>query len=351
MKTEILKINRDNIDIDKIKYAAKVLREGGLVAFPTETVYGLGANALNEKSLKKIFEAKGRPSDNPLIVHIADKKDVYQLTLDISEYAEKLMDMFWPGALTLVFKKDSKVPDIVTAGLSTVALRMPQHPIALELIREAKVPVAAPSANVSGRPSPTSSKHVIEDLNGKVDVIIEGGNANIGVESTVIDATLWPPVVLRPGGISIEQLKDAIGHINVDPALFKEDGDKFVPKSPGMKYKHYAPKAEVIVIEGEVLKVAGKINTLIEEYKCKGILPGVLSTKQTRSFYKCEHVVSVGDRLEPETIAANLFKALRDFDDMGVQVILAEAVESTGIGLAIMNRMKKAAGYKTIYVS
>ena len=351
MKTEILTIDENNIDTYKIKYAASVLKEGGLVAFPTETVYGLGANALNEKALLKIFEAKGRPSDNPLIVHIADKEEAYGLMKDIRDDSLKLMDKFWPGPLTLVGKKTSSVPDIVTAGLDTVAIRMPSNKIALSLIKESKLPVAAPSANVSGRPSPTTAKHVIDDLNGKIDVIIEAGDSNIGVESTVLDITLWPPTILRPGGVSKEQLQKFLGEVDVDPTLTEKNLDKLIPKSPGMKYKHYSPKAELIVVEGELSNVAGKINVLVEEYKKKGLSVGVLSTEQTRDLYNGAKVISLGDRTEPESIASNLFKALRDFDDLGVQLILAEAVDDKGIGFAIMNRMKKAAGYKVVHIS
>ncbi|AUG59004.1 L-threonylcarbamoyladenylate synthase [Acetivibrio saccincola] len=350
MKTEILKIDENNIDFEKIKYAAKVLKEGGLVVFPTETVYGLGADALNGKAVLKIFEAKGRPSDNPLIVHIACKEEIYNLMVDIPCDALKLMDKFWPGPLTLVGKKTSNVPDSVTAGLDTVAVRMPKNKIALSLIEEAKLPVAAPSANLSGRPSPTTAKHVIDDLNGRVDVIIEAGNSDIGVESTVLDITLWPPVILRPGGVSKEQLEEFLGKVDVDPSLTEKDLDGLIPKSPGMKYKHYSPKAELIVVEGEVSDVVGKINAIAGEYKEKGLSVGVLSTEQTKNLYNGAVVISLGDRLEPETIASNLFKALRDFDDLGVQIILAEAIDDKGIGFAVMNRMRKAAGYKIIHI-
>lgn len=351
MKTDILKIDENNIDTDKIKYAASILKEGGLVAFPTETVYGLGANALNKKALLKIFKVKGRPSDNPLIVHIADKNEAYGFMKDIQGGALKLMEKLWPGPLTLVGKKTSSVPNIVTAGLDTVALRMPNNKIALSLITEANLPIAAPSANLSGRPSPTTAKHVIDDLNGRVDIIIEAGDSNIGVESTVLDISLWPPTILRPGGISKEQLQKILGEVDIDPTLMEENLDKFIPKSPGMKYKHYSPKADLIVVEGELSNVAGKINALLEEYKKKGLSVGVLSTEQTRNLYNGAKVISLGDRLEPETIASNLFKALRDFDDLGVQLILAEAVDDRGIGFAIMNRMKKAAGYKIVHIS
>jgi len=351
VKTEILKIQPDNIDNEKIKYAAKVLREGGIVAFPTETVYGLGADALNENAVKKIFEAKGRPSDNPLIVHITGREYVDGLAAAISPQAGILMDRFWPGPLTLVLPKSDKIPSVITAGLSTVGLRAPAHPIALALIREAGIPIAAPSANLSGKPSPTVSKHVIDDLNGRVDVIIDGGSADIGVESTVLDVTTDIPVILRPGGVSFEQLKEVLGNVAMDPSLMKKPSGDFVPKAPGMKYTHYSPKADVIVVEGEPLKVAEKINSLIMEYQSKDIPVGVLATKQTKELYKGVPLITLGDRLEPATIAANLFKAFRDFDDIGIRVILAEAIDNEGIGLAVMNRMKKAAGYNIIKVT
>lgn len=350
MKTEILKIQLDNIDNEKLKYAAEVLRGGGIVAFPTETVYGLGADALNENAVKKIFEAKGRPSDNPLIVHITGRESVDGLAAVVSAQAEVLMERFWPGPLTLVLEKSDKIPSVITAGLSTVGLRAPSHPIALALIREADIPIAAPSANLSGKPSPTTSKHVIDDLFGRVDVIIDGGNADIGVESTVLDVTTYPPTVLRPGGVSFEQLADVLGNVDMDPSLMEKASGDFVPRAPGMKYTHYAPKAEVIVIEGETLKVAEKINSLITEYCCKNIPVGILSTEQTKGLYKGVPTITLGDRLQPATIAANLFKAFRDFDDIGIEVILAEAINNEGIGLAVMNRMKKAAGYNIIRV-
>ncbi len=351
MKTEIIKVDIDNIDILKIKYAAQVLRDGGLVAFPTETVYGLGADALNEGAVKKIFEAKGRPSDNPLIVHVADKNSVVNLVAQIPEKALHLMDKFWPGPLTLVMEKLSIIPEIITAGLDTVAVRVPANPIALALIREAGIPVAAPSANVSGKPSPTDPKHVINDLNGKVDVIIDGGFSDIGVESTVVDMVLEPPMLLRPGGVTVEQLTSVLGRIQIDTAIAgKSLDDRVIPRSPGMKYKHYAPKADVIIVEGEQEKIVLRINEMARDYEEKGIKVGILATDQTTHMYPEFLTVSLGSRLDPGTIAANLFKALRAFDKTDVKVILAEAVDVSGIGLAVMNRMKKAAGYNIIEV-
>ena len=348
LKTEILSIDINNIDLNKIRFAAEIIRSGGLVAFPTETVYGLGANALNEIAVKKIFDAKGRPSDNPLIMHIADKSTIFEIVGNVPANASILMDKFWPGPLTMVFEKAPIVPDIITAGLPTVAVRVPSHPVALELIREAGVPIAAPSANISGKPSPTESKHVIDDLYGKVDVIIDAEGAKIGVESTVLDITLMPPVILRPGGVSFEELCNVLGEVYIDPALVSKDTEGLRPRSPGMKYTHYSPKAEVIVIEGDVLKVANKINELINDYKAKNISVGVLATEQTKHFYKDVPVLCLGDRTEPFEIAANLFKAFRNFDDTSIEVILSEAVESKGIGMAVMNRMNKAAGYNII---
>ncbi len=348
MKTEILKIDINNIDAEKIKYSAEVIKSGGLVAFPTETVYGLGANGLDEKAVKKIFEAKGRPSDNPLILHIADRKQVFELAKDVPSNAGKLMDSFWPGPLTMIFNKAQNVPGVISAGLDTVALRMPSHPIALALIKESGVPIAAPSANTSGRPSPTNAKHVIEDLSGKIDVIIDAGNAKIGLESTVLDVTVDPPVVLRPGGITLKQIGDVIGHADIDPTLMtKAEGD-FRPRSPGMKYKHYSPKADVIIVEGSPDRVLQKIKELVCMHSQKGKTVGVLATDQTKELYPSVEVISLGDRDKLETVAANLFWALREFDKKNVDIIVAEAVDYEGIGLAVMNRMKKAAAYNII---
>ncbi|HHW47028.1 MAG TPA: threonylcarbamoyl-AMP synthase [Clostridiaceae bacterium] len=350
MKTEIIKLNPDNIYTEKIDYAANVLKSGGLVAFPTETVYGLGADATNENAVKKIFTAKGRPSDNPLIVHISNKNDVERLVSRIPSSAFRLMDKFWPGPLTLIMEKSRIIPHVITAGLSTVAIRMPSHPVALALIERSGLPVAAPSANTSGKPSPTNAKHVIDDLYGKVDVIIDAGSCGVGLESTVLDITTEPPVILRPGGVTYEQLKEVLGSVDTDPALFSKDFMNATPKSPGMKYKHYSPKAEVIIIKGKSEKVAGRINKMAEELRLNGLKVGILATEQTKALYRDAEIISAGDREHLETIASNLFKALREFDKRGVDVILAESVENSGIGLAIMNRLNKAAGYNIIEV-
>lgn len=349
MKTQILKIDTGAPDWDKqLDPAAEILRSGGLVAFPTETVYGLGANALDESAVKAIYEAKGRPSDNPLIVHIADTTAVKDLADNVPEAAQALMDAFWPGPLTLVMPRSSLVPDIITAGLDTVAVRMPSHPIASALIKKAGVPVAAPSANSSGRPSPTLARHVIEDLMGKVDVIIDGGNAEVGVESTVLDITVTPPAILRPGGVTLEQLRRVMSDVVGDRLPDAADMSG-VPKSPGMKYRHYSPKATMLLLQGTPEQVAAEISKRAELYHREGTAVGILVTDETAALYEpslysyCK-ILSLGSRREPETLASNLFRCLREFDEKGVEVIMAETTDVSGIGQAVMNRMIKAAG-------
>lgn len=350
MKTEIIKIDANNIDLNKIRYAAEVIKSGRLVAFPTETVYGLGANALNEKAVNNIFKAKGRPSDNPLILHVSELSHCDKIGRDIHEDVFMLMNSFWPGPLTLVVKKTEAVPDNVSAGLNTVGIRMPSHPVALELIKHANIPVAAPSANRSGRPSPTMAEHVIEDLYGHVDLIIDSGDCNIGVESTVLDTTSDPFMILRPGGVTLEQINELIKDVNIDPTLLTSKMEGLAPKAPGMKYTHYAPKAEVIIVKGEELAVAKKINELIQENKTKGKNIGILLTDETKKYYNEVECISLGSKENLNIVASNLFGALRSFDEKKVDIILAEAVEETGIGLAIMNRMTKAAGYNVLTV-
>ncbi|MDP4092426.1 MAG: L-threonylcarbamoyladenylate synthase [Bacillota bacterium] len=350
MKTEILKIDKDQIDLSKIRYSADIIRNGGLVAFPTETVYGLGANAYDENAVQNIFKAKGRPSDNPLIVHVSCIEEVPGLVLDMPSNASRLMDEFWPGPLTIIMRKSERVPYIVTAGINTVGIRMPSHPVALSLIREAGVPIAAPSANSSGKPSPTNAAHVITDLSGKVDVIIDSGISNVGLESTVLDITDDNPVILRPGGITPAQIEKVLGKVSIDPAILRKADANFKPKAPGMKYTHYSPKADVIVVDGQPEKAAAKINELWEDYKLNNIFAGILATDQTIDLYGDKCVISAGDRERPETIANSLFRLLRKFDEIGVRVILAEAIDNSGIGLAVMNRLNKAAGYNIIKV-
>ncbi|HCD08869.1 MAG: Sua5/YciO/YrdC/YwlC family protein [Thermoanaerobacter sp.] len=346
--TKIIRVNKNNPEIELIDFAAKVIKEGGLVAFPTETVYGIGVNSFNEEAIKKIFIAKGRPQDNPLIVHIAELEQIYDLVKEVPQKAKTLMKKFWPGPLTLIFKKSQKVPYVNTAGMDTVAIRMPSNTIAHLLIKRAEVPISAPSANVSGKPSPTDASHVIEDLYGKVDVIIDGGKCDVGVESTVLDLTEKVPVILRPGAVTLEMLREVIGNVEVDPSLLKKPQEDLKPKSPGMKYKHYSPNAEVYIVTGDLEKVVKKIQELTEEQLKYGKKVGIMATVQTSTQYEKGEIIVVGDRNRPETIAKNLFEVLRQFDKKGVDVIFAESFEYDNIGLAIMNRLEKAAGYKEI---
>jgi L-threonylcarbamoyladenylate synthase len=340
MQTTILKVNPNNPSISQIRLAAKIIKSGNVVAFPTETVYGLGANALDYKSVRKIFAAKGRPSDNPLIVHISDIAEVGILADNIPSTAYDLMDRFWPGPLTLVLKKSKIVPKIVTGGLDTVAIRMPKHKIAYRLIREAGVPIAAPSANVAGRPSPTMAKHVKEDLSGKISLIIDGGPTKIGIESTVVDLSRRTPMLLRPGSVTLEQLQEMIGAVNVHPIIFGKK-TKSVHRSPGMRYRHYSPNAKIILVEGT--KARQKISKLLHQYKSQGMRVGILSME--KNSMKSDLTRFVGSN--PNTIAANLFKSFREFDEKKIDIILTHGVSQNGLGLGIMNRLSKAA-YKKI---
>lgn len=352
MKTVIEKYFEKNTEENEIlmKEAGDIIRRGGLVAFPTETVYGLGANALDKEAAKKIYEAKGRPSDNPLIAHISDIKQVYELGKNIPKKAEKLMKKFWPGPMTLVFEKQDIVPEGVTGGLSTVAIRMPDNEVALKLIEAAGVPIAAPSANTSGRPSPTLAGHVLEDMNGRIDMIIDGGQVNIGIESTIVDMTVEPPMILRPGYITKSMLEEVIGEVAVDKITTIKDkselSEDYRPKAPGMKYRHYAPKADFTMFEGDTDKVVDHINRLVKDNETKGIKTGIIATDETVSQYGADIVVSIGSRADEETIAKNLYKVLRDFDSMAVDVIYGETFFDDDLGSAIMNRLIKAAGYK-----
>ena len=338
IKTKILKANEISI-----REGANLIREGKLVAFPTETVYGLGANGLNEEAVSQIFIAKGRPSDNPLILHIASREQLEPLVKSISQEMKMIMEKFWPGPLTILFKKSDFVPSVITAGLDTVAIRMPNHPVALEFIRLSGVPIAAPSANTSGRPSPTEANHVIEDLYGKVHMIIDGGPTGIGVESTVLDLSGDMPIILRPGGITLEQLQNIVPNVAEDLSIIKDDGN-IIPKSPGQKYRHYAPKAEMMVFTGEIRDIIDTINKNAEEYISRGKCVGIMATDETRDRYKKGLVISMGSRENRETIAHNLFSTIRLFDEKGVDIILCEGVDLSHIGKAIMNRIKKAAG-------
>jgi L-threonylcarbamoyladenylate synthase len=334
---------------EMIEKAAALLRSGETVAFPTETVYGLGANALDPAAIKKIFAAKGRPSDNPLIVHIADFEDLEALVEEVSVMAKDLMNAFWPGPLTLVMKKKPEVPFEVTAGLPTVAVRMPVHVLARRLIRAAGVPVAAPSANLSGRPSPTSAEDVIRDLDRRVACIVCGDTSEIGLESTVVDVTGKEPVILRPGGITLEMIREVAGSGRYDEAVDRKLLEGEQASSPGMKYAHYSPDAEVLIFTGLQENVRSAVKARYETLKSCDKVVGVMTFDEHLEDYAgLDHVMSLGHLSKLEEVGQNLFRTLRAFDDAGVEVILSEGVEDTGFGKAIMNRLIKAAGYRII---
>lgn len=341
MDTKII----DLMQSGDLKVAAEILKSGGTVAFPTETVYGLGANALMNDAINKIYQAKGRPSDNPLIVHLTEKSMMLDLVEEISSKAEKVMDAFWPGPLTLIFKSKGSVASNVTAGLSTLAIRMPSHPVAKELLDLAQVPVAAPSANLSGKPSPTEGKHVIEDLSGRVDAIVVAEQSEHGLESTILDMTQEPPMLLRPGSVTVEALEGVIGPIQVDPALNKKMSQDIQPKAPGMKYTHYSPEADVKIVQGDLEKVVSHIQDLVNNTNGK---IGVMCCDETLDKYKADVVLSLGRRSHLAEIASNLFKTLRKFDELGVDIVYCEGYDTLGMGQAIMNRLNKAAGYEII---
>lgn len=344
INTKISKIDESNIDMEEIRKHAKLLSEGNTVIFPTETVYGLGANALDEDAVKKIYEAKGRPSDNPLIVHICEKDEINKLATDINKKAKKLMDEFWPGPLTMIFKKKEIVPQRTSGGLDTVAIRMPSNPIAREIIRQSGVPIAAPSANISGRPSPTKGQHVCDEMNGRVNGIIVAGDCNFGLESTVIDMTSEKPMILRPGSVTKEQMELLIGEVLIDPSI-EGKADVKKAKAPGMKYTHYSPNGDVFIVSGEDSKVINKINSLIDENEEKGLRCGVMCLNKNKENYKGE-VIGLGDNLEE--VGSNLFNALIEMDKKEMDIIYSEAFSNHGVGRAIMNRLMKSAGYKII---
>ena len=348
MDTIIRKLTDSPEDEDIYQQAAQIICRGGLVAFPTETVYGLGADGMSEDAARKIYAAKGRPTDNPLILHIADRKDLERITDKVTEDADKLMTCFWPGPLTLIFEKRKEVPYGITGGLETVAVRMPSHPAIRELIRRSGTAIAAPSANTSGRPSPTMAEHVWEDMAGRIDMLIDGGNVGIGLESTIVDMTVDPPMLLRPGYITVPMLKRVIGRLQIDPSLMEEAAPGVKPKAPGMKYRHYAPKAELTIAEGELDKAAEEIERLAEEKRRQGYRTGIIATEETRKFYHGEDVRIIGTRQDEETIARHLFAVLREFDELGTQYIFSEAFSQQDLGQAIMNRLLKAAGHQII---
>lgn len=397
--------DRNHIKDEELKEAAGILRSGGLVAFPTETVYGLGGNALDEDAARKIYAAKGRPSDNPLIAHVSCVEEVAPLVKEIPEAGRKLMEAFWPGPLTMIFPKSEKVPYGTTGGLDTVAIRMPDDPVANRLIALAGVPVAAPSANTSGRPSPTTADHVWQDMNGRIEMIIDGGPVGIGVESTIVDVSSAVPAVLRPGAITMEMLEEVLGEVSVDPAILGPLSADVRPKAPGMKYKHYAPKADLTLVEpgtgadresraeqvtgaeqktgaGQVTGAeqktrAGqktgadrntgaypetgldetqlqamirKVRELSREKIEAGYKVGVICTDESRDCYTDGEVRSIGARKSQASVAHNLYALLREFDDLGVDYIFSESFPKDHLGQAIMNRLSKAAGYKIVKV-
>ena len=379
--------DRNHIKDEELKEAAGILRSGGLVAFPTETVYGLGGNALDEDAARKIYAAKGRPSDNPLIAHVSCVEEVEPLVKEIPEAGRKLMEAFWPGPLTMIFPKSEKVPYGTTGGLDTVAIRMPDDPVANRLIALAGVPVAAPSANTSGRPSPTTADHVWQDMNGRIDMIIDGGPVGIGVESTIVDVSSAVPAVLRPGAITMEMLEEVLGEVSVDPAILGPLSADVRPKAPGMKYKHYAPKADLTpgepgtgadresraeqvtgaeqkngadrntgaypetgLDETQLQAMIRKVRELSREKIEAGYKVGVICTDESRDCYTDGEVRSIGARKSQPSVAHNLYALLREFDDLGVDYIFSESFPKDHLGQAIMNRLSKAAGYKIVKV-
>ncbi|SFO60125.1 L-threonylcarbamoyladenylate synthase [Pseudobutyrivibrio sp. JW11] len=346
-------VSAEPINMEYISEASEILRKGGLVAFPTETVYGLGGDAKDKEASRKIYAAKGRPSDNPLIVHIARFSQLQEISKDLPENAKKLADAFWPGPLTMVVNKNEVIPYETTGGLDTVAVRMPNNPIALALIEESGCMIAAPSANTSGRPSPTKASHVYEDLSGKIDAILDGGAVDIGLESTIVDLTEDVVTILRPGYINMEMLKEVVGEVRIDPGIVYNDkgttsGAK--PKAPGMRYKHYAPKGDLTIISGDEDKVVAKINELTKAAIEAGSKVGIIATSETADRYSDGQILVIGDRSDEGSIAHNLYDILRKFDELGVDLIYSESFATPNMGQAIMNRLLKAAGQKTLDV-
>ena len=344
MKTEYLKMTGSEDDEEKLARAAEIIKGGGLVAIPTETVYGLGASALDDAAVARIFEVKGRPQDNPLIIHVCESRELEKWCVDVPDAAYSLAGRFWPGPLTMVLKRSQLVPDRVTAGMDTVAVRCPDHPATLELIRLSGVPIAAPSANISGKPSPTSAGHVMHDIGGRIEAVLDGGECRVGLESTIIDLSVMPPRLLRPGGISLEQLREQLGEVAVDAAVYRRlrDGEK--PKAPGMKYRHYAPEAAVTVVDGSTERAARYINDHSDGHTA------VLCFDGEETLYTAPVVLSYGEYDKPETLAEKLFARLRELDRDDIKKIFARCPPKNGVGLAVYNRISKAAGNNVIEV-
>ena len=349
MNTKIVKIDPAHPRMEDIREAGRIIREGGLVAFPTETVYGLGGNALDVTASQRIYAAKGRPSDNPLIVHIADMASLLPLVTEIPEAARKLASACWPGPLTMIFHKSSIVPLETTGGLDSVAVRFPSHPIACALIRAGGGYVAAPSANTSGRPSPTMAEHVIEDLKGKIEMIVDGGSVGIGLESTIVDFTENIPTILRPGYINEQMLRDILGEVRMDKGLLAENS-RIHPKAPGMKYRHYAPKGSLLIVEGQTDRVAAKIEEMAREKTAAGYTVGIIGTDESVGRYSSGIIKSIGTRSDEESIGRHLYSVLREFDDCGAAYLFSESFDTPKMGQAIMNRLLKAAGHQVIKV-
>lgn len=345
MECELVKIN--SIKDEALTKAADFIKNGGLVAFPTETVYGLGGDGLNSEAASKIYKAKGRPSDNPLILHINDQKMLHKIVNDVNSMAKKIMTAFCPGPITLILPKSDIVPSSVTGGLDTVAVRMPDNDIARELIRLSNTPIAAPSANISGRPSPTTAQAVYNDLHDRIDMILDGGACHFGVESTIVDCTEDVPIILRPGAITKEMLEELFPVVKIDKAII---GENVVPKAPGMKYKHYAPKANMILFEGSSAKMVEAIASKMADYEKEGKKVGLVVSYEVAEKLQHENTAIYGNQEDLLTIASEIYECLRFFDDKDVDIILAEGTTDKGIGLAIMNRLHKASGFNSIFI-
>lgn len=351
MQTIIVKADENSINAEDMSRAGAIIKDGGLVAFPTETVYGLGGDAMNPGASRKIYKAKGRPSDNPLIVHIYRMEDLYRIADNVSEDALELAGKFWPGPLTMIFQKKDTVPEETTGGLDTVAVRMPSNPIAAAFIEAAGGFVAAPSANLSGRPSPTEARHVIEDMNGRIDMIIDGGESVIGLESTIVDMTGSVPMILRPGYITGDMVKETVGSVAYDPAVFGDATQGLHPKAPGMKYRHYAPKGELTIVKGDRAAVVGHIKAAVNRGLSEGLRVGVIATGETQAEYKdATLLINVGSRTDEDAIAHCLYSVLRRCDEENIDLIYSEDFSTPRMGQAIMNRLIKAAGHKLVEV-
>ena len=349
MKTKISMIKNASEDEKEIQEAAEIIKNGGTVVFPTETVYGLGADGLNSEAVKKIFEAKGRPQDNPLIIHVSSK-DLNLYAEEVPQIANKLVEKFWPGPLTIILKKKDIVPNETSASLDSIGIRMPNNEIALKLIELSETTIAAPSANISGRPSPTDLQRCVEDLDGKVDCILGGEQSDIGVESTIVDCTVNPPLVLRPGGVTLEMLREIDPNINIDPAIMKKPEPNLKPKAPGMKYRHYAPKAKVTIVSGNKKNTIEKIKEMVHYNIEKKKKVCILTVDENEKEYSEGIKISLGSLNDLSTVARNLFETLRKCDDIGADVVFAESFEQKGVGIAIMNRLNKASGFDIVEV-